>query len=563
MNRLFKTVLKIRNTPGRLYKSKRTRRFFNMGSKRVNSTPEVEPGSTPPSSMTASTTSIVDKENVSAACNLFAMNSSPQTIVNKSTSRYPLEDCDPNSQDSGYGASFTDDLCKFQDGFRFAEPSGFAPRRMSIDSARGCSPQQSPIRLKSPRTNISCSRDKSTFMKKLSSCGYDSMDDGFNELIDIDNFMENTNTYPINLNNLISGDIVSEKPMECDASTTPKAIRIKTKKVRRSLSLKNDDNDNNDKICTPPLSKIRSCLFRSPNSNSSIGKLGYSNDNTRYLSPQNLSPLKLTKSVKRSEPPTDASPLLVKKSKRSCSLRDFPDTTNLSPIIERINLLQRCHSETEAHANIKSAIHRSTTDADLTGDFSKTCILPLSEGSHDDLKSIASDTLEKLIHGEFDDRIASYQIVDCRYPYEYEAGHIEGALNLYTKELIEQHLMKPINKIPVIQPETNKRHILIFHCEFSWERGPNLSRYLRNIDRKLNKEHYPALYYPEIYILHGGYQQFYRDTRHLCSPQGYRPMNHPDHDADLRKFRSKSKSWQGEKTSRGLPPKSNLKRLGF
>lgn len=469
-----------------------------------------------------------------------------------------MEDCDPNSQDSGYGASFTDDLCKFQEGFRFAEPSGFAPRRMSIDSARGCSPQQSPVRLQSPRNH------KSKFMNKLSSCGYESIDDGFNELIDIDNFMENNDIYPTNLNNLLSGDIVSEKPMECDVSTTPKALRIKTKTVRRSLALKNgcDDNDNTDTTCTPPLSKIRSCLFRSPNSNSSTGKLGYSNDNTRYSSPINLSPLKTTKSVKRSEPPTDASPLLVKKSKRSCSLRDYPNATKLTPIIEKINLL-RYHSETEAHANIKSAIHRSTTDADLTGDFSKTCILPLSEGSHDDLKSIASDTLEKLIHGEFNDTIASYQIVDCRYPYEYEAGHIEGALNLYTKELIEKHLMQPINKIPVIQPETNKRHILIFHCEFSWERGPNLSRYLRNIDRKLNKEHYPALYYPEIYILQGGYQQFYNDIRHLCSPQGYRPMNHPDHDADLRKFRSKSKSSLGEKTSRGLPPKSNLKRLGF
>ncbi|KAF7991914.1 hypothetical protein HCN44_010715 [Aphidius gifuensis] len=251
--------------------------------------------------------------------------------------------------------------------------------------------------------------DDSLSNKRLSSCGYDSMDDGFNELIDIDNFMENTNTYPINLNNLISGDIVKDISLERGASTTPKALRIKTKKVGPSLSLKNDcdDNDNNDTICTPPLSKIRSCSLISPNSNSSI----------------------------------------------------------------------------------------------------------------------ASDTLEKLIHGEFEDGIASYQIVDCRYPYEYEAGHIKGALNLYTKKLIEQHLMKPVDKKPVIKPDKNKHHILIFHCEFSWKRGPNLSCYLRNIDRKLNKEHYPA-------------------TRHLCSPQGYRPINHPDHDADLRKFRSISKSWQ-------------------
>ena len=52
-------------------------------------------------------------------------------------------------------------------------------------------------------------------------------------------------------------------------------------------------------------------------------------------------------------------------------------------------------------------------------------------------------------------------------------------------------------------------HVLIFHCEFSSERGPKMSRFLREQDRELNKDHYPRLNYPEIYVLEGGYKAFY------------------------------------------------------
>lgn len=385
------------------------------------------------------------------------------------------------------------------------------------------------------------------------------MDDGFNELIDMDSIVESTQMLPNGISDLLSGHIVasSEKPMECDAATTPEFARTKPSVLRRSLSLQNDRTDV-DKCGTPPMSKVRSCLFRSPNATSSTSKLSFDeNPRGSFYSPANSPP---SKSFKRPEPPTDASPVLVKRSKKSCSLQEIPET--VVPTVKPT--LQRSHSETEAHAHIKSAIHRSSTDSDLTGDFSKSCILPLADGHHEDLKSISPDTLAAVVRGEFADTIGSCTIVDCRYPYEYEGGHIDGALNLYSKEMIEQHLLSPIKKTPVIDPETNKRNILVFHCEFSWERGPNLSRFLRNIDRQRNKEHYPALHYPEIYLLHGGYEQFYRKQSALCAPKGYRPMKHPDHEADLRQFRNKSKSWQGEKTRvNGMTARANLKRLGF
>lgn len=53
-----------------------------------------------------------------------------------------------------------------------------------------------------------------------------------------------------------------------------------------------------------------------------------------------------------------------------------------------------------------------------------------------------------------------------------------------------------------------KPHVLIFHCEFSSERGPKLARSLRNHDRGVNV--YPHLHYPEIYVLKDGYKEFFR-----------------------------------------------------
>lgn len=34
-------------------------------------------------------------------------------------------------------------------------------------------------------------------------------------------------------------------------------------------------------------------------------------------------------------------------------------------------------------------------------------------------------------------------------------------------------------------------------------------RFLRNRDREINKDSYPSLTYPEVYILHGGYSNFF------------------------------------------------------
>lgn len=442
------------------------------------------------------------------------------------------------------------------------------------------------------------------------------MDDGFN---DLDENSDEAAQLPNGMSTLICGDIVDEITISSslsDQTEFPRTTNNEASGFRRSLMLRYAAQNAQKNSSLP---KVRSCLFRSSNVNSSTTNPGFNgvsplsptiplarrrraagslaNGNVAantFISPP-------SRAMKRQDSPVMETPKLRFKRLRKCtSFLDIvkgceetfdpklqksfstsemamgtmlakmetkmeTDTeTEMEMKMETESETAEVPSDSEMHAYIKSAIHRSTTDADLTGDFSKPCILPLAAGHHEDLKSISVDTLAALIRGDFNDKINSFKIVDCRYPYEFDAGHIQNALNLYSKDLIEEILLDPLTSTPEIQPDTNKRNILVFHCEFSWERGPNLSRFLRSLDRERNKERYPALYYPEVYLLHGGYEQFYKNQKNLCSPQGYRPMSHPDHQADLKIFRSKSKSWQNEKSRINVcATRINLDRLGF
>ncbi|XP_058591383.1 M-phase inducer phosphatase 3 isoform X4 [Neofelis nebulosa] len=191
--------------------------------------------------------------------------------------------------------------------------------------------------------------------------------------------------------------------------------------------------------------------------------------------------------------------------------------------------------------NITQMLEEESNQGSLIGDFSKVCVLPTVSGRHQDLKYINPETVAALLSGKFQSLIEKFYIIDCRYPYEYQGGHIQGALNLYSQEELYDFFLKK----PVMPLDTQKRIIIVFHCEFSSERGPRMCRSLREEDRALNQ--YPALYYPELYILKGGYRDFFPEYTELCEPQSYCPMRHQDHKAELLRCRSQSKAWEGER----------------
>ncbi|XP_071416472.1 M-phase inducer phosphatase 1 [Pithys albifrons albifrons] len=189
---------------------------------------------------------------------------------------------------------------------------------------------------------------------------------------------------------------------------------------------------------------------------------------------------------------------------------------------------------------------------DLIGDFSKSYLFATVDGKHQDLKYIDSEMIVSVLTGKFESSIKQCVIIDCRYPYEYEGGHIKGAINLHMEEDVENFLLKK-----PIEPAGNKRVIVVFHCEFSSERGPRMCRFVREQDRLSNE--YPNLHYPELYVLKGGYKDFFSRCRSFCEPQSYRPMHHEDFKEDLKRFRTKSRTWAGEKSKREMY--SRLKKL--
>lgn len=45
------------------------------------------------------------------------------------------------------------------------------------------------------------------------------------------------------------------------------------------------------------------------------------------------------------------------------------------------------------------------------------------------------------------------------------------------------------------------------------------------MDRKANADNYPALFYPEMYVLEGGYKDYFEHNSSLCVPCQYISMH--------------------------------------
>ncbi|KAJ8001538.1 hypothetical protein DPEC_G00170530 [Dallia pectoralis] len=193
----------------------------------------------------------------------------------------------------------------------------------------------------------------------------------------------------------------------------------------------------------------------------------------------------------------------------------------------------------------------------LTGDYSKPLVLPVVRVDHQGLHCICPQTVASLLRGQYSGPVEDFLIVDCRYPYEYQGGHIKGAVNLHTMAQIQGAMLQlprlsQVTSTPTggtLTPEPgaaseglSPRKLIVFHCEFSSERGPRLCHYLRELDRAIHDSLYPLLFYPELYLLDGGYRHFHACYPELCEPCGYVPMLHGDHQDQLRRLRRKTKS---------------------
>ncbi|KAJ7063149.1 hypothetical protein C8F01DRAFT_59249 [Mycena amicta] len=159
-------------------------------------------------------------------------------------------------------------------------------------------------------------------------------------------------------------------------------------------------------------------------------------------------------------------------------------------------------------------------------------ILPCHRVTDDGLMRINAQTLNALLDGHYSDR-ADYHIIDCRFDYEFNGGHINGAVNLNQIGDVEDFFLRPSLKKPKasVSGDPARKTVLVFHCEFSVKRAPTFAKHLRARDRAQNNHVYPKIHYPELYILEGGYSQYFQSSSSRCLPQGYVTMDDPIHTA--------------------------------
>ncbi|SGY72622.1 BQ5605_C005g03191 [Microbotryum silenes-dioicae] len=215
-------------------------------------------------------------------------------------------------------------------------------------------------------------------------------------------------------------------------------------------------------------------------------------------------------------------------------------------------------------ADLCSAIASSTkplktlqdTGSPVTGFRSQEAkgkVLPCFGVKQDGLMRITASTLNDLQSGLFASRIKRYHIIDCRFDYEFDGGHIRDAVNIPELAEVEESLLhnSPPKPSTSEQAPGDGKTVLIFHCEFSAKRAPTTAQHLRKQDRLKNHHDYPNIHYPEVYVLQGGYAEFYRSFPERCIG-GYLAMDDPEHMAkrstQLNNFRQRKRQFQRANT---------------
>jgi len=223
--------------------------------------------------------------------------------------------------------------------------------------------------------------------------------------------------------------------------------------------------------------------------------------------------------------PMKMSPVAFRRSKPKPS----PVKFQKSPADVRY-LSNRAHTIDEQNFVRVKHVLLPNISGDMIGDFSRQFQLPTVPGKNGHLTYITPETLNTCLEQE--NSKFNIKIIDCRYPYEYEGGHIKSAINIWNHPQMIDYFFGS-RPLWVEKDTMYKTNILVFYCEFSSERAPTMASDLRKYDRGQNQ--YPHLHYPEVYILRGGYQAFYEPLTFLnnCEPASYTTMRDDRFSSDL------------------------------
>ena len=169
---------------------------------------------------------------------------------------------------------------------------------------------------------------------------------------------------------------------------------------------------------------------------------------------------------------------------------------------------------------------------------------------------ISTEYMYKLLifkeKGQFPHGITDIVLIDARWSYEYESGHIKGSLNI--------NLHYDIGKIfwnDDKTPRYNRSTAIIMFCQYTHKRSVKLYRRLMKADRNFD--------YPNVYLLEGGYDLFFKHAlfsekrRQMCFEPSFKYQQEEvigEESEDL-----SAKEWarlQQSKKSKKPAPKSRL-----
>jgi len=200
-----------------------------------------------------------------------------------------------------------------------------------------------------------------------------------------------------------------------------------------------------------------------------------------------------------------------------CIFRSEQDTRFGLPILRFQQDKTRLQAEAE---NIRRNTRLSPHKAKLQ---------TLCNTSQPELNCLCPTIVAQLIQGCYNQFYDKIFIIDCRFEYEFDGGHIKDAVNFPKEDDVDKFFIKCKD-----YHTYGEKICLVFHCEYSSHRGPKSYKRVRCSDRKINENNYPDLFYPEMYLLEGGYRQFFKEFPELCEPQGYVEMKDPLYIPEMR-----------------------------
>lgn len=94
-------------------------------------------------------------------------------------------------------------------------------------------------------------------------------------------------------------------------------------------------------------------------------------------------------------------------------------------------------------------------------------------------------------------------IVDCRWPYEYMAGHVKSAVNYYWGPIIKEDLFLGKRGFDLSEDVD-----IFFYCQYSQVRAVKMSNYMRHITKNSN-------FCRDLLVVDGGFDKIYHNCRDI------------------------------------------------